>query len=133
MNEKQESKRSLFRASSGEPKAEAQQSETSTADATSETQPSTAPVVETPSDSETEPKGRKELKARMEAKAAAEPERPPHPYKWRIERPSMVPFGLRSPENGEPCPERIEAHIADCWRAETVPGIAGVLVMQPKV
>jgi hypothetical protein len=74
----------------------------------------------------------KALKDKMEAKAAAEPERPPHPYKWSIAAPGMIPFGFRDPATGEPSRERIEAHVADCWRAETIPDIAGVLVTLPK-
>lgn len=74
----------------------------------------------------------RELREKMEAKAAAEPERPPHPYKWRIECRAMIPFAMLDPATGEPSKERIEAHIEDCWRVGTAPDIAGVLVTQPR-
>lgn len=73
-----------------------------------------------------------ELKAKLEAQAEVEPERGPHPYKWRIEATAMIPFGFRDPATGDPSKERIEAHVAECWRADTAPSIAGVLVTLPK-
>lgn len=137
-----ESKRSLSRGSSGAVEAETPPSETSTDAATTAPQPPTSAESVTPSDSEnnaaevnTKPPaelpGVQELKARMEAKVAVEPERPPHPYKWRIERESMIPFGFRDPATGQPSNERIEAHVADCWRVGTAPSIEGVLVTLP--
>lgn len=125
MEQEQEQKRRLGRpprvqpdspspASFGEPVEEMQPSTTSTVAATPET-----PAMQ-------------ELKAKMEAQAEAEPERGPHPYKWSIAATAMIPFGFRDPATGDPSKERIEAHVAECWRAETIPSIAGVLVTLPK-
>lgn len=117
--------------SSGTSTAETPPESTPSADAPTSDSPSVpenAPVV--PQEATTPAMG--ELEQRIAEKAAAEPERPPHPYKWRIEAEAMIPFGFRDPANGQPSKERIEAHIEECWRAETPPSIAGVLVTLPR-
>ena len=116
-------------ASSGEPKAETVQSETSTAAVTSAEQPTT-PGNEPDAYLEPETPAQRELREKMEAKMAEEPERGPHPYQWRLAAPAIVPFHFRAPETGEPSTERIEAHIQDCWRVGTAPSIAGVLISE---
>jgi len=143
MEQEQEQKRRLGRpprvqpdspspASFGELGEEMQPSTTSTPAATPETPASgkdSSPISQ-PSAQETP--AMQELKAKMEAQAEAEPERGPHPYKWSIAATAMIPFGFRDPATGDPSKERIEAHVAECWRAETIPSIAGVLVTLPK-
>jgi hypothetical protein len=119
--------RSLFRGSPGAAKAETPPSGISSDDGTPEMPPVSA--SDGPDSTSTTPGA---VEQRLAEKAAAEPERAPHPYRWRIEVPAMIPFGFRDPQTGQPSPERIEAHIDDCWRAETAPEIAGVLVTRPK-
>lgn len=117
---------SVSQASSGAEEAQPEQSETSTAADTPATPPVEAVKEQTPPGATTTP-----LEDKMAQEAAQEPSTP-HPYKWRIEAPTLIPFGMREPSTGEPCKKRIEAHIQDCWRAKTTPDVAGVLVSLPK-